>query len=52
MRAFTQSQNYTPMQAGKGYRLIGENAAVWADSIRTSIDSSEVALLCKALCTD
>ena len=37
-------------RTGKGYRLIGENAAVWIDSIRTAIDKSEAAALCRALC--
>lgn len=38
-------------RTGKGYRLIGENAAIWADSIKTAIDSSEASYLCKALCS-
>jgi len=38
-------------KTGKGYRLIGENAAIWADSIRTAIDKSEANALCRALCT-
>lgn len=37
-------------RTGKGFRLVGENAAVWADSIRTAIDKQEAATLCRALC--
>ena len=38
-------------RTGKGYRLIGENAAIWADSIVTAIDKSEANALCRALCS-
>lgn len=39
-------------RTGKGYRLIGENAAIWGDNIRTAIDKAEASALCRALCTD
>jgi len=36
-------------RAGKGRRMIGENAPVWIESIRTAIDAKEASLLCRAL---
>jgi hypothetical protein len=38
-------------KTGKGCRLIGENAAIWTESIETAIDSKEASFLCRALCT-
>ena len=37
-------------RTGKGYRMIGENAAIWADNIKNAIDKSEANLLCKVIC--
>ncbi len=36
---------------GKGYRLIGEDAPIWADFIRTAVDRSEASALCRAMCS-
>jgi len=38
-------------RTGKGYRLIGENAAVWTNSIRNAVDKQEAALLCRVICS-
>lgn len=42
----------TNKRTGRESVLVGENAPIWIDNIKTAIDSKEASMLCRAIASE